>query len=784
MPTLVAVIVAWAGWQYAAGVALDVGAPTDGAYLRGFFDREQGSLGTYRWSGPRARLWLPTARGPAVLALRLVGRPGGAPVGLALDDQPLTTLHLTDGPARRYLLLAGDTAPRFDTTRLTLTGSGAATAADPRDIVALVESVGLRSLPGMGWPPALPLLLLGALGALCPAILRLAGLGAAPALALGALAGAAFALGWGLARLWVAPFLLPVTLELAAVAGLLAGARWGARRVERLGPAELLGPFAAGAALIPLYLYVDYGWQSWLHWHNLPLLLLPLGLALPWLHGRARSVAAALILLASGGYALGMLYTIFSGDYARDFHAIYRGVAGLVRGDAPMYRLDDIRANPLGDTYKYPPIFALVFAPLTWLTFVPALMTWRVINLLLLIAAAGLLLRTYRARLRSWLGLALLLLLFSLRPLADTLGYGQVDLLLLLLLTAALQAVARRRDLALGAWIGAAAALKLYPAYLLGFALLQAGRTKNKEPRTKNRAGERKGEPRVRPTENQEPRTEDGGWKIEDGPGAARVPSSILHPPSSDTPSVVGGRWSVVGGRWSVVGGRAILGALGTAGLLAVLSIALFGWPVHLTFLREVLPATGAGTVWVENQTFNGFLNRLLSPDRIALVPDGGGAVRLATYAWALALTALTAWLTRPGGGLRPDIGYGLWIVALLLILPAAWIHYEALLLIPFFQAFVLARDREQGLGWPAVACYTLAWALLAHGNLWTFFDRSLHGPFWQLVLSYKFYGMLLLYGAIVLAGAREHSAMKRDAHDKHSLRRPQAPLRDDPRRA
>jgi hypothetical protein len=218
--------------------------------------------------------------------------------------------------------------------------------------------------------------------------------------------------------------------------------------------------------------------------------------------------------------------------------------------------------------------------------------------------------------------------------------------------------------------------------------------------------------------------------------------------------------------------------------LLAGLSLLLFGWPVHLTFLREVLPATGAGTVWVENQTFNGFLNRLLSPERVALVPDGGGLVRLATYAWALALTALTAWLTRPGAGLRPDIGYGLWIVALLLILPAAWIHYEALLLIPFFQAFVLARDREQGLAWPAVACYTLGWALLAHGNLWTFFDRSLHGPFWQLVLSYKFYGMLLLYGAIVLAGAREHSVTKREAHDKHSLRRSQAPLRGDPRRA
>jgi hypothetical protein len=76
------------------------------------------------------------------------------------------------------------------------------------------------------------------------------------------------------------------------------------------------------------------------------------------------------------------------------------------------------------------------------------------------------------------------------------------------------------------------------------------------------------------------------------------------------------------------------------------------------------------------------------------------------------------------------------------------------LLLIPFFQAFVLARDGA-GLRWPTAICYMLAWMLLAHGNLWTFFDQRLHGPFWQLVLSYKFYGMLLLYGAITLTGVR-----------------------------
>jgi D-inositol-3-phosphate glycosyltransferase len=45
------------------------------------------------------------------------------------------------------------------------------------------------------------------------------------------------------------------------------------------------------------------------------------------------------------------------------------------------------------------------------------------------------------------------------------------------------------------------------------------------------------------------PAAEDGGWKIEDGASTPEhLPSSILHPPSSDRRSVVGGQWSVVGG--------------------------------------------------------------------------------------------------------------------------------------------------------------------------------------------------------------------------------------------
>jgi Glycosyltransferase family 87 len=677
-PALVAIAVALLGWWLSPGLRLDVGAPTDDAYLQGFYKREQGALGSYRWSSPRARITLPAVRGPVVLTFLMVGRVGGVPLTVAADDRTIASFALAPEPLRRYHMLWNGRAGGLGTRVLSLSGPGAANGADPRAIVALVESVGLRSLPGGHLPPALPLLLLGLCGGLANLLLRLAGAGTRAAL-LGAVpAAAALALGWGLARLWVAPYVPTIALGLVAVTGLMAGLRWGARHSERVAVDELFAILAATTALIPIYLYIDYGWETWLHWHNLPILLAPLGLAALGLNGRARRVTAGLILLVSAAYAAGMLFTVFSLDYARDFHALIRGTRGLVFGDAPLYQLDEIRSNPLSETYKYPPTFALLFAPLTQLTFVPALQTWRAFNLLLLVGAGALLLRAYAVPLRSWAVAGLLLLAFSLRPLTDTLAYGQPDLLLLLLLVAGLAALRRGQDSGLGMWIGIAAALKLYPAYLIGFMLIQR--------------------------------------------------------------------------RW-----RAATGAIIAAALLGLVSLLAFGWPVHWIFLHDVLPATGVGTAWVENQTFNGLLNRLLSPEQIALLPDGGGLVRLATYAWALGFSALTAWLTRPAGGLRPEIGYGLWVVAMLLILPSAWMHYQALLLIPFFQAFVLARDQPGGLRWPPAAAYALAWMLLSHGNLWTFFDKSLHGPFWQLILSYKFYGMLLLYGAICLTGA--HSA-------------------------
>lgn len=611
-----------------------------------------------------------------MLILTLAGPDDNAWVRVSLNGQELAILDLANQSVRRYTLLWGGNVPASGIVTLELAGDSQQQTADQRSLTALVESVEIRSLSGISAPPLLPLLFLGSSAALLYALVRLLGGQSWLALLLASLAGGSLALAWGLARLWVAPFLGSMMLGLGVVVGLLTSLYWSVRRTEQLEPLQILGLFAASSALIPFYIYARFGWEGWFHWGNFPILLLPLGLAILGLRGELQTLSVALALLVCAGLAAGGLFGVFSSDYATDFHAIYRRIAAMVHDGAPLYDLAAIESNPLGDTYKYPPAFALLFAPFAQLPFVPAIVTWRAFNFLLLIIAVWLLLRSYNVSLRSWMGAGLFLLLCTLQPLIDTLRYGQVDLLMLALIMAGLYALRRNQNVFLGIWIGIAAAFKLYPAYLLGLALVQR--------------------------------------------------------------------------RW-----RAFVGAALAAGLISGLALVVFGWTNTLVFLRDVLAATGVGTAWVENQTFNGFLNRLLSSEQIALLPDDGGVVRLATYAWAIVITGLTAWLTRPASAVRPDMSYGLWVVAMLLILPVAWMHYQTLLLIPFFQIFVLARDQAPGLRWPALACYMLAWLLLSRGNMWTFFDRTLYGPFWQLILSYKFYGLLLLYGAIVLASFR-----------------------------
>lgn len=193
---------------------------------------------------------------------------------------------------------------------------------------------------------------------------------------------------------------------------------------------------------------------------------------------------------------------------------------------------------------------------------------------------------------------------------------------------------------------------------------------------------------------------------------------------------------------------RAFRGAI-VAGLVYLLvSILTLGWEVHWIHLTQVMPAIGGGTAWVENQTFNGFASRLLATTIVADNFDHP-LVALATYLF-FALTAGLAMLLalkEPQRELLPR-QFGLFVLLTAMAIPAAWMHYHTAAILAF-AALLLAADERVPLG--HVAALSAAYALIAYGNQWSFFNGEVLGGLSVLGYSYKFYGLLLLYSLTVV---------------------------------
>jgi hypothetical protein len=684
LPLLLVVLV----WQGRVVESVNIGTTDDEHVVQQFYARETGRLHqqpyTYRWSRPNAHLLLPARTLPGVVELRGTPPPDGTQIVLDMGGQLQAALPTSSGEAviRHYRLLWPAQSDGMGWARLHIRAEVPPERAEERPLGLLLAEVTLSSIEQAAprLPPLPLLLLLGALPPLLALGLRLAGLSRLSSAALGLALGSAVILAWGWQPWWVQPFLSRILLGLLALMALL----WWLRRAipeDKHAPLpvpRLLLVLVVSSGLIPLFLLLKYGldfslsneelfWR-WVYQGNLPVLAMLAGLALPFVRGRLRAVLFAVVVLSVAGYGLDRFAGALAKDYSTDFTALFRGARSFMNGE-PLYNLEHIRANHLGDTYKYPPFFVFLMGPLTGLFYVHAIVIWHLFNFALLLLAAGLLWRWSGQPLRSWSTAGLALLLLTFKPVVDALSGGQADIIMLVSLAAALLLLAQGRWFWWGAVLAFPAAVKLYTGYLL------------------------------------------------------------IH-------AVALRRW------WGLAGFAAAFA------LLSALSVLAFGWDVHARFLFEVLPRIGGGTAWIENQTLNGFFNRF-AVEQIALVPDAGGTIRVLTYAGALLFSALTFWMIRQ---MTPDAGFGLWIVTLLIILPIAWMHYQAILVLPFYQ--LLVRLERAGpavrLGWRPLLLYALAWMLLCYGNQWTFFDRTMYeGPLWTLLLSYKLYGLLLLWAAL-----------------------------------
>jgi hypothetical protein len=121
----------------------------------------------------------------------------------------------------------------------------------------------------------------------------------------------------------------------------------------------------------------------------------------------------------------------------------------------------------------HPPTSVLLFVPFAVLDYRPALLTWNLAGLAMLGVSLWVVRHQLGVSLTSWSIFPPLCLLLICFPLLQQLSQGQLNLVLLLLVTGAWAAERSGRARWAGAMIGAATAIKLFPAFLFLYFILR-----------------------------------------------------------------------------------------------------------------------------------------------------------------------------------------------------------------------------------------------------------------------------------------------------------------------
>ena len=125
-----------------------------------------------------------------------------------------------------------------------------------------------------------------------------------------------------------------------------------------------------------------------------------------------------------------------------------------------------------GQSFKYPPLLAILFSPLTLLSCSRATLVWRIITLALWGACAFALTRAPWRTTGRWWAFAGVAIVTLYLPLIDGMLLGQIHLAILASCLAGVALVARRREFSGGAALAAGAWIKYVPGAIVAYYLL------------------------------------------------------------------------------------------------------------------------------------------------------------------------------------------------------------------------------------------------------------------------------------------------------------------------
>jgi alpha-1,2-mannosyltransferase len=184
------------------------------------------------------------------------------------------------------------------------------------------------------------------------------------------------------------------------------------------------------------------------------------------------------LTVASVGVAVALALAEATGHQI-DFDIYRMGAGHVFASDLYTVRLSRaLMGGSPGLHFTYPPFAALLFVPFSWLPVRAGQVIWSLLNLAALFAVAALSIRAARPHWsgRTAVGIAALALLpvARLDPAALTIAFGQINIVIVLLILADLTRVlgVGSRRIPRGIGVGIAAAVKLTPLVFIPFLLL------------------------------------------------------------------------------------------------------------------------------------------------------------------------------------------------------------------------------------------------------------------------------------------------------------------------
>ena len=215
---------------------------------------------------------------------------------------------------------------------------------------------------------------------------------------------------------------------------------------------------------------------------------------------------------------------------------------------------------------------------------------------------------------------------------------------------------------------------------------------------------------------------------------------------------------------------RVVASAVAATLGIGILSLIMAGFDVHKVFITEILPTLLAGSAQMDNQSLNGFFNRLFLEGEFITELLGAPPLpqaRFLTLASSMLLVGATIYLVRrkltSRTDLRFDVEYSLVVITLPLLSSIAWHHYMTWYVLPFL---ILLNPKLRGplrrrARWTVIALSVLCFAILSV-PVTAYAPGLLEGPA-KLLISMRLYAGLMLYGVFAYLLMRQQARQPSD---------------------